>query len=142
VKALSVRQPWAWAILNGKPIENRDWRYLPSYRGPLLLHAAKGMTAMEYGDAATWIGRVFGLKVPKPAQLDRGGLVGACNLVAVIDQKEIMHPPISPAPDVRWFFGPIGLVLADVRPLPFMPYKGALGFFDVPDHLLPSEALR
>ena len=27
MKALSIRQPWAWAILHaGKDIENRDWR--------------------------------------------------------------------------------------------------------------------
>lgn len=37
--ALTVRQPWAWAIAMGhKPIENRGWTR--SYRGPLAIHAA------------------------------------------------------------------------------------------------------
>lgn len=37
MKALTVQQPWAWAIFHGKPIENRTqcWRY----RGPLAIHA-------------------------------------------------------------------------------------------------------
>src|ERR1051326_1498970 len=40
VKALSVRQPWAWLIIyGGKDIENRDWP--TSHRGPTLIHAGK-----------------------------------------------------------------------------------------------------
>jgi len=31
-----------------------------------------------------------------------------------------------------WFFGPVGLELRDVRPIHFIPFKGALGFFNVP----------
>jgi len=40
--ALSVRQPWAWLLLNGKDIENRDW--YTKYRGPLAIHASKGIS--------------------------------------------------------------------------------------------------
>jgi hypothetical protein len=47
--ALSVRQPWAWAIIHiGKDIESRDWKSNnPNlrYRGRIALHAAKGTTA-------------------------------------------------------------------------------------------------
>ncbi len=40
VRALTVRQPWAWAIAKGhKGIENRGRPV--SYRGPLAIHAAK-----------------------------------------------------------------------------------------------------
>jgi hypothetical protein len=40
VKALTIRQPWAWAtIYGGKDVENRRWR--TAYRGPLLIHAGK-----------------------------------------------------------------------------------------------------
>jgi hypothetical protein len=39
MKALTIRQPWAWAIARGyKPIENRVWN--TNYRGPLAVHAA------------------------------------------------------------------------------------------------------
>lgn len=37
MKALTVQQPWAWAIFNGKNIENRS--QLWSHRGPLAIHA-------------------------------------------------------------------------------------------------------
>lgn len=39
MKAISIQQPWAWAIFNGKPVENRKWS--TAYRGPLLIHAGK-----------------------------------------------------------------------------------------------------
>lgn len=36
MKALTVQQPWAWAIFNGKDTENRS--QLWNYRGPLAIH--------------------------------------------------------------------------------------------------------
>jgi len=36
--ALSIRQPWAWFVVNGyKPFENLSW--WTRYRGPTLIHA-------------------------------------------------------------------------------------------------------
>ena len=50
-RALSIRQPWAWLILNGyKDLENRTWR--TDYRGPLLIHA--GMRVETDKDAVEW----------------------------------------------------------------------------------------
>lgn len=37
MKALTVQQPWAWAIFHGKDIENRTQQW--KYRGPLAIHA-------------------------------------------------------------------------------------------------------
>lgn len=40
MKAITVRQPWAWAILFGqKDVENRSRNIAGSYRGPLIIHA-------------------------------------------------------------------------------------------------------
>lgn len=40
-KALTVKQPWAWAIvLGGKDVENRSRKI--NYRGPLYIHAGQG----------------------------------------------------------------------------------------------------
>lgn len=40
VKVLTVRQPWAWAIIHaGKNVENRVWS--TDFRGRLLIHAAR-----------------------------------------------------------------------------------------------------
>lgn len=123
--ALSIRQPWAWAILNaGKDIENRSWR--TSRRGRIALHAGRGMTLDEYTDCfRTWmaIGREFdfpdsGNVFPSSANLERGGIVGTADLV------DCVMTSASP-----WFFGKFGFVLADVRPVPFIAVSGAQGWF-------------
>lgn len=115
--ALSIRQPWAWAILHrGKPIENRTWS--THLRGPICIHAAKGMTRDEQLTFADFIMQL-GMEPPNFAALPRGGIVGTANLTACVRQ----HP--SP-----WFFGPWGFVLEDVKPVDFIPCKGALGFFE------------
>lgn len=44
VRAITVKQPWTWAIAHGgKTIENRSRG--TSYRGPLLIHAGKGWSS-------------------------------------------------------------------------------------------------
>lgn len=60
MKALTVQQPWAWAIFHGKDIENRT--QLWSYRGPLAIHAGARWSARSpssgYGRRALgpWLG--------------------------------------------------------------------------------------
>jgi len=40
MKALSIRQPWAWLIVDGyKDIENSTWH--TNYRGPALISPAR-----------------------------------------------------------------------------------------------------
>ncbi|EFQ84750.1 hypothetical protein HMPREF0063_10091 [Aeromicrobium marinum DSM 15272] len=42
MRVLTVRQPWAWAIIHGgKDVENRV-RTLGPYRGPVAIHAGRG----------------------------------------------------------------------------------------------------
>lgn len=126
MRALSIRQPWAWAIIHaGKDIENRSWS--TSYRGPVLIHAAKGMTRGDYEDCLAALHHIslthpFPTDLPLPAfeELPRGGIIGKARLSNCVSS--------SPSP---WFFGPYGFVLADVEPLSFLPFKGKLGFFDV-----------
>ncbi|MBE7953597.1 ASCH domain-containing protein [Microbacterium sp. R1] len=46
MRILTVRQPWAWAIIHGgKTVENRSTNIAGDYRGPVLIHAAIGKTA-------------------------------------------------------------------------------------------------
>ena len=46
MKALSIRQPWAAAIVQlGKNIENRTWA--TRFRGPILIHAAKTISRQD-----------------------------------------------------------------------------------------------
>lgn len=39
MRAITVQQPWAWAIFNGKGVENRTRNIAGKYRGPLAIHA-------------------------------------------------------------------------------------------------------
>jgi len=53
VKALTVQQPWAWAILHaGKRIENRGQAW--NYRGPLAIHAGKRWSARGEASSLIW----------------------------------------------------------------------------------------
>ncbi len=119
--ALSVRQPWAWAIIHaGKDIENRSWQAVNHglrKRGPVCIHAAKGMTRDEYVSAARFMADI-GVKCPPPAELQRAGIIGIVTVVDVVKES-----------DSPWFFGPRGLVLQDARSVPFIPAVGQLGYF-------------
>ncbi|MBO0142302.1 hypothetical protein JZX87_14135 [Agrobacterium sp. Ap1] len=129
--ALSIRQPWAWAILHaGKPVENRDWRPANpglKFRGRVCIHASAGMTRDEYSDARRFIWSLGVNEVPMLAELQRGGIVGVTTIVDVVSDL-----------DSPWFFGPKGLVLQDSEAVDFIPAKGALGFFDWRQRLVDS----
>jgi len=112
MKALTIRQPWAWAITHGyKKFENRTWQ--TSYRGPLLIHAGRRFDQ----EGLDWIKATFP-NLPMPEQFQQGGFVGMCKLVDVVTESA------SP-----WFFGPFGFVLSDVQRVEFIPWRGQLRIF-------------
>jgi len=120
--ALSVRQPWAWAIIHaGKDIENRSWQAVNPglrQRGRIAIHASKGMTRDDYEDASDTI-RSNGHVCPPAHKLERGGIIGSVEVVDVVSESE------SP-----WFCGPRGLVLRNPQPCEFIPACGQLGYFE------------
>lgn len=129
MKALSIRQPWAWLILNaGKDVENRNWR--TNFRGRIYIHAAATMTRREYEDAMDWVvcsGIPLNFEEPHPTRFMRGGIIGSVEIVDCVEKSE------SP-----WFVGKYGFVLKNPIRLPFQPCKGRLHFFTpspLPDFL-------
>lgn len=132
MKALSVRQPYAFAITIGaKNIENRDWRDTNPgrrFRGKVLIHSSKTEEKNAEEDVLWSIVHQLGLSYPDV--LERytgswlGAIVGAATIVDVVDH----HP--SP-----WFFGKIGLVLTNPVACKPVTCKGMLGFFSVPDEV-------
>ncbi len=126
--ALSIRQPWAWLILfGGKDFENRDWA--TKYRGRFLVHAAKGMEPFEYNHARDFLMDRIPVTLPRPEDLPRGGIVGMADLTDCVTASK------SP-----YFFGKFGFKLENVKPLPFIPWRGMPGFFDVPESALRRAA--
>lgn len=118
---LSVRQPWAWLIVNGhKDIENRSWH--TSRRGRILIHAGQRFEQAGYERVV----RHMGIALPDKADLGRGGIVGVVEIVDVVEQASS-----------QWFEGPYGFVLANPRPLTFVPARGRLSFFRLTD--VPAE---
>lgn len=136
VRALSLRQPWAWLVVyGGKTIENRRWN--TNRRGPVLLHAAKGMTRNDWDEAyefAYGIDRSIARRIPARDGLLFGGIVGRATIVDVVF-------PCCPPEYVGgacvcgagpWHIGTqYGFVLDEIAELPFRPLRGELGLFRV-----------
>lgn len=118
-RAISIRQPWAWAIMNaGKDIENRPQRW--KYRGLICIHASKYKNQSEYDIAENAI--TDNCDKWPPAMLSAGNITGG--IIGVAEIVDCVTESDSP-----WFFGPYGLVLKNVRPVKFIPVRGALGPF-------------
>lgn len=134
MKVLSIRQPWAWLIINaGKDIENRSWH--TKLRGRFLVHAAKGMTNDEYCDGLEFAMRTADIQLlrdlPSWQEMRQqwcGGIVGSVELVASLDRS-----------DSPWYMGQKAFQLRNPLPLPFTPLKGRLGFFEVDSQALGLE---
>ncbi|OGP87161.1 MAG: hypothetical protein A2031_08115 [Deltaproteobacteria bacterium RBG_19FT_COMBO_43_11] len=124
MKAISVQQPWAWALFHGKDVENRPWA--TKYRGDLLIHAS-----MKFDHSGfTWImnhqSLCDGIVSPYESHYARGCIVGKVKMVGCVTHHES-----------AWFVGDYAHVYID--PTEFkspMPYKGSLKFFEVPDGLI------
>jgi hypothetical protein len=128
MKALTIRQPWAWAIAAGlKRVENRSWR--TGYRGPIGIHAGKA-------------------RCPAGVVLPDGTPVVDAELVygAVIVVAELVDcVPVADAP-VGWATpfteGPFCWLLANVRRITPVPWVGQLQLFEVPDERLVGVVIR
>jgi len=113
MKAISVQQPWAWAIIHvGKDIENRSWR--THYRAWVAIHAS-ARPQREWSMPR-------GVRKPSADKLELGAIVGVARLTDVVDNSRS-----------KWFEGPVGWVLETPRELRQpIAVKGRLGLWTVP----------
>jgi hypothetical protein len=117
MKAISIRQPWAWLIVHGhKDIENRTWP--TNFRGRVLIHAGTTYPKRDYLDDVDSLAS-YGRLLAREEMI--GGIVGVATITGCITESAS-----------EWFNGPHGFVLANAKPLPLVPCRGALGFFDAP----------
>src|SRR5262245_6393260 len=125
MKVLTVYQPWAWAIIHGpKRIENRAWD--TSYRGPLLIHAAKSRKYVDVEDRATWPDR-YGIDFPPLNQLAFGAIIGCVNLYDCVPLSAVNGQPFAD--------GPHCLLLASPAPIKPFLCPGQAGLWDPPPGL-------
>lgn len=146
MRAISIRQPWAWLILRPdlvgaarlkaiarnelKDIENRSWP--TRFRGRVLIHASKGMTRAEYEDAQDplWSSGGPTIELPPFEELQRGGIVGTVTIddcVAAERRESWWH-----------MGGCFGFHMVNAKAIPLIPCKGALGFFEIPEDVVAT----
>ena len=83
VKALTIRQPWAWAVVYaGKDVENRRWQ--TSYRGPLLIHAAKEDDPAGIARVLWTMADPEAFEQPRAAFETRGAIIGVAYLADIL----------------------------------------------------------
>lgn len=118
MKALSINQPWAWAIIKGyKDIENRDWS--TKYRGPVIIHASKKWDRGGYN----FLRYFKNIEIPSKNCHVFGALIGMVDLISCVNRC-----------DSEWFAGPYGFVLRNAREYKYpIIWKGQLRFFEVDD---------
>jgi hypothetical protein len=106
MKALSIRQPFAWLIMSGhKLVENRTWA--TRYRGPLLIHAS----LRPNHDAWDHIVETHNIAIPE--ELMSGCVIGQINLVTVVNAATARRTMPS---QQEWINGPYCFVLRNPRP--------------------------
>jgi len=130
MKALSIKQPWAWLIARGiKNIENRGWE--GRYRGRLLIHASKTWDKSGYIILQNHLLDREKESLPEKDEWVFGAIIGVVTMVDCVD-----HYPS------KWFFGPWGFVFEAPE---FWedpePYKGQLGIFNVPDSIFGARPI-
>ena len=128
MRALSIRQPWAWLIVNGyKDIENRTWA--TRFRGRVYVHAGRNVVPGDYPEQREYV-RESGIVIP--ADLPRGAIVGEVVIAGCVDCSE------SP-----WFCGPYGFLLEAPKAYAVpIPCRGKLGFFRVDDSVVGGYRLE
>ena len=132
MKALSIRQPWAWLIARGvKTVENRTWA--TNFRGRFYIHASAkfDIPAGKYEKFRRELQKGLrdgGIDIDlpaSPAEFETGGIVGAVDLVDCVTECEDEY-------DQAWHIpGNYAFLLDNAEPLPYRPMKGKLNFFEV-----------
>jgi len=117
MKALSIRQPWAWLIANGyKDIENRSWS--TNFRGRVYVHAGKRTKSEDFPEQREYVRKT---NIHIPEDLPLGAIIGEVTIV------DCLTPSTSP-----WFCGPFGFLLSG--PVAYkcpISYPGQLGLFEI-----------
>ena len=155
MRILTVRQPWAWAIIGGgKDVENRVRNIAGGYRGPVAIHVGlqhdhdhnRQMIGAAIGKWSRANPGVSSVDNPDPRKSrpvwygNRGRIIGVIDLVDVHDSGRCWSAykgvPMREAELCsQWAeHGAHHLVLANPRPLRTpIPYKGALGLRTLDD---------
>ena len=113
LRVLTIWQPWASLIVHGpKRIENRTRKPWSRLHGQLIgIHAGARIDTDTESDYAT--------RYQLPAPLPHGALLGVARIIGTVEKS-----------DDPWFFGPVGIKLADVVAFSSpVPMRGAQSYW-------------
>lgn len=143
MKAISLWQPWASLIGRGKTTETRSWCCRLPRNALLAIHAAKNFPreAQELCFQEPFRTALVAAGFETPGSLPRGCIVAVCAVVGCSPTVAIQTTDLDRAfgdfSPGRW-----GWLLGGITILPQpVPFRGAMGLFDVPDDLV-KEALH
>lgn len=120
MRAVTVRQPWAWAIAHGfKDIENRSWA--PRLAPGELFAVHAGAAAPDAEDVER-VKKLVGRRGRVPEAFDCGCVVAVARYQGTVAASRS-----------RWFSGPVGWVLDRARAVREpVQCKGQLGLWTLP----------
>lgn len=159
MKVFTLTQPHASLVANGdKVVETRSWR--TTYRGPVLIHAAstlKGVGGKNgYSEAMLRVPDLPLLKLAEfapafagetvPPGLPLGAILAASYIEDCVEIDEALRRSLEPDELAvgNYADGRYAWILrrrpeTDFAPL---PWKGALGLWEIPDAELPDRIQR
>ena len=126
VKALTLTQPWATLVATGhKQVETRSWR--THYRGPLVIHAAKGFPryAKQFAKEEYLVGRL-------PDRIPYAAVVAIVTLRDCVPAQDIVNQISGLERRLGdYSFGRWAWILEDVKAFPDpVGCRGALGLWN------------
>jgi hypothetical protein len=141
VKVLTVRQPWAWAIVHaGKDVENRPRNVAGGYQGPLAIQAGLSFSddwplVGPLQDAFTAADKAGHRMTGRLNEVfDLGVIIGVVDLVGVHDSSECVTGLIPHACSPWADPNRKHLELVNPRPLSTpITWSGSLSMRDLPE---------
>jgi hypothetical protein len=139
MRALTVKQPWAWAIAAGKkPVENRTWP--TGHRGMVAIHAGKmpDRAALADRDRRSPLSRAIAwhTRLWTPPEYVYGAVIAVAEVTDCHDGAAEQGECSEWADRWQWHW-----VLANVRPLAEpVPCRGMLSLWRLPDDV--EKAVR
>lgn len=163
MKALSGYAEWFWLMArNWKDVENRSWpcRRDMASNLPVKVYLHASLTKASAEERSFILEQLNGEQKAEFLAVDwqkyRGHIIGEVMIIRQMRKGGCEDPMLGHAPSMGdqlreleimketapeyfspWFFGPFGFVVKDgvlySKPI---PYKGKIGFFDIPDEIV------
>lgn len=137
MRALTLTQPWAGLVASSvKLVENRPRRLIKreDFGTPFAIHASREIDESVYGRIAEIAPELkadlsdIAESLWYPLTRITSAVIGIATIDRVVDDYDTLDPILGA--QRRWYFGPIGYVLRDVRALATpVPCRGWQGFW-------------